>query len=192
MSEDRKPGRTKIAGRNVYLRHPTLEDRDEFIALNRASKRLHRGLASPPIDTEQFASLLERCGRSDMECFFVCRVEDGAIVGAINLSQIVRGAFQNAYLGYHVGEQFARRGYMTEAIELAVTYAFETLKLHRLEANIQPGNLPSIAIVKRAGFLREGYSKRYLKICGKWCDHERWAILAEDWEAQRKSRRKVR
>jgi ribosomal-protein-alanine N-acetyltransferase len=61
-------------------------------------------------------------------------------------------------------------------------YAFKQLKLHRLEANIQPGNLASIALIKRAGFVREGYSRRYLKICGQWRDHERWAILSEDWK----------
>jgi len=88
------------------------------------------------------------------------------------------------YLGYYVGAEYAGRGYIKEAIELVLKYAFESLRLHRLEANIQPGNLASIAIVKRAGFVREGYSRRYLKICGRWRDHERWAIIAEDWRAK--------
>jgi len=70
---------------------------------------------------------------------------------------------------------------MTEAIALMLRHAFVDLKLHRLEANIQPGNVPSIALVKRGGFVKEGYSRRYLKICGRWRDHERWAILVEDW-----------
>jgi ribosomal-protein-alanine N-acetyltransferase len=65
-------------------------------------------------------------------------------------------------------------------------YAFEHLKLHRLQANIQPGNIASIALVKRTGFIREGFSRRYLKICGRWRDHERWAIIAEDWKSKRK------
>lgn len=66
-------------------------------------------------------------------------------------------------------------------------YAFLELKLHRLEANIQPENVASIALVRRAGFVREGYSRRYLKICGRWRDHERWALIAEDWKAKRDS-----
>jgi ribosomal-protein-alanine N-acetyltransferase len=70
---------------------------------------------------------------------------------------------------------------MTEALQLILKYAFETLKLHRVEANIQPGNVASIALVKRAGFTQEGYSRRYLKISGRWRDHERWALIAEDW-----------
>jgi ribosomal-protein-alanine N-acetyltransferase len=74
---------------------------------------------------------------------------------------------------------------MTEAIQLLLRYVFADLKLHRLEANIQPGNVASIALVKRAGFVREGYSRRYLKIHGRWRDHERWAILVEDWRKQR-------
>ena len=108
------------------------------------------------------------------------------IIGAINLSQIFRGGFQNAYLGYYIGAPYAGRGYMTEALRLMLRYAFGELMLHRLEANIQPRNHPSIALVKRAGFSREGFSRRYLKICGRWRDHERWAIIAEDWKAMRK------
>jgi len=73
---------------------------------------------------------------------------------------------------------------MTEAIALMLRYAFADLRLHRIEANIQPGNVASIALVKRAGFVKEGFSRRYLKIGGRWRDHERWAILAEDWRAR--------
>src|ERR1700687_2667439 len=180
-----------LAGERVFLRPPASRDREEFIALNRASARLHRGLVSPPTQPEQFNAFFKRCRRVDCVCFLVCRVDDGAIVGSINLSQIFRGGFQNAYLGYYVGEGHSGQGHMTEAIYLMLRYAFEDLKLHRLEANIQPGNVASIALVKRAGFVREGYSRRYLKICGRWRDHERWAIIADDWRAggKRASRR---
>ncbi len=105
-------------------------------------------------------------------------------MGSIALSQIFRGGFLSAYLGYQIGADFARQGYMTETIQLMLRHAFVDLKLHRLEANIQPGNVASIALVKRAGFVLEGYSRRYLKICGRWRDHERWAILVEDWRKQ--------
>lgn len=73
---------------------------------------------------------------------------------------------------------------MTEALQLMLRYAFEKLKLHRLEANIQPANVASIALVKRAGFSREGFSRRYLKVCGRWRDHERWAIIVGDWKSK--------
>jgi ribosomal-protein-alanine N-acetyltransferase len=71
---------------------------------------------------------------------------------------------------------------MSEAVRLVVDHGFRKLKLHRLEANIQPANTDSIALVKRLGFKREGYSPRYLKIGGRWQDHERWAVLREDWK----------
>ena len=77
---------------------------------------------------------------------------------------------------------------MSEALGLVLKYSFEKLRLHRLEANIQPSNRASIALVKRTGFVREGFSRRYLKICGRWRDHERWAIIVEDWKAKRASR----
>ena len=170
----------------VFLRAPSGRDSEEVVALNRASRRLHRGLVSPPVEPGQFEAFLKRSRGEDSACFLVCRVEDGRVVGSINLSQIARGNFQSAYLGYYTGEPYAGRGYMTEAIRLLLRHAFEDLKLHRVEANIQPGNLASIALVKRAGFVKEGYSRRYLKICGRWRDHERWAIVAEDWKAVRR------
>ena len=102
-------------------------------------------------------------------------------MGSIALSQIVYGGVHSAYVGYQIGAEFSGHGYMTEALRLVLRHAFLKLKLHRLEANIQPENVASLALVKRAGFTKEGYSRRYLKICGRWRDHERWAILVDDW-----------
>lgn len=171
-----------VRGNRIFLRAPCRADLEEFTALNRASAELHRGLVSPPLNAVEFGEYLERCGRHDSASFFICLTRNKAIAGAITLSQIFRGFFQNAYLGYFMGAPFAGQGYGTEAMQLVLRYAFKKLKLHRVEANIQPGNVASIALVQRAGFVREGYSKRYLKICGKWRDHERWAIIAEDWK----------
>ena len=170
-------------GRRIFLRGITRGDAREFVALNRASGRLHRGWVCPPRTRGEFALYLERSRRPDQLCTFICRREDGAILGAINLGQIVRGAFQNAYVGYFMGQPFSGKGRMTEALALILRFAFRTLKLHRLEANIQPGNVASIALARRAGFQEEGFSRRYLKVCGRWRDHERWALLAEDWRA---------
>src|SRR6266550_1335567 len=176
-----------IVGERIFLRPPTKRDLAEFIALSRASTRFHRGLVSPPTRPERLNDYLTRSRRSDSASFLICSTAEGAIVGAINLSQIIRGGFQNAYLGYYIGAPYAGKGLMTEAIRLALRYAFSELKLHRLEANIQPGNKASIALVERAGFVREGFSRRYLKISGRWRDHERWAIIAEDWKAMPRS-----
>ena len=100
-------------------------------------------------------------------------------MGFINISNIVRGFFQSAYLGYYAFAGHERQGLMRAALGLTVRTAFTALKLHRLEANIQPGNVASIALVRSCGFCQEGYSPRYLKIRGRWRDHERWAIVAD-------------
>jgi [ribosomal protein S5]-alanine N-acetyltransferase len=165
----------------VYLRTPSRSDRGEFLTLMRASRTFHRPWASAPTDEERFAAYLADARRLDFEAMLVCRFVDQAIVGFFNLSQIARGSLQSAYLGYAVGKPFARQGYMGEGIELVLRRAFLTLRLHRVEANIQPGNQASIALARGAGFRREGFSPRYLKIGGRWRDHERWAILADEW-----------
>jgi ribosomal-protein-alanine N-acetyltransferase len=185
MLEPTPNSKTIINGERVRLRPPRKNDGAEFVAVNRRSASFNRGLASPPIAAAQFDDYVKRSKRPDAACFLICRKEDGAIMGSIALSQIFRGGFLSAYLGYQIGAEFARQGYMTEALQLMLRYAFVDLKLHRLEANIQPGNTASIALVKRAGFVREGFSRRYLKIGGRWRDHERWAILIEDWRQQR-------
>lgn len=110
--------------------------------------------------------------------FLVCRPADDCLVGVFNITNIVRGAFQSAYLGYYVFTGHERQGLMRKGLGAVVRSAFQSLKLHRLEANIQPTNVASIALVKACGFLQEGYSPRYLKINGRWRDHERWAIIA--------------
>lgn len=171
-----------MKGTRVVLRAPTAADQEELIALNRASVRLHRGWMSPPIRPMQYQAYLDHSKSKNFAALLVCRREDGAIVGAVNLSEIVWGNFHSAYLGYYVGAPYAEQGYMTEALQLTLRHAFQTLKLHRLEANIQPGNTASLALVRKLGFHHEGYSPRYLKIAGRWRDHERWAILREDWQ----------
>ena len=188
MRGARLPFGTRAAGVSqhgrVFLRPPARGDREEFVALMRASRSFHRPWATAPTDDERFTAYLADARRPDFEAMLVCRLEDGAIVGFFNLSQIARGSLQSAYLGYAVGKRYARHGYMREALELVLRNAFDNLRLHRIEANIQPDNQASIALARGAGFRREGFSPRYLKISGRWRDHERWAILAEDWRAR--------
>lgn len=101
-------------------------------------------------------------------------------MGVINISHIIRGSLQSAYLGYYAFANFAGQGLMREGLRLVLMHAFRVLKLHRLEANIQSENRSSLALVRAGGFVREGFSRRYLKVAGRWRDHERWAILVED------------
>lgn len=187
MPPDRSNGRVERSG-DVFLRAPAARDRDEFVSLMRASRSFHRPWATAPTDHERFAAYLADSRRPDFEAMLVCRSEDLAIVGFFNLSQIVRRSLQSAYLGYAVGKPYAGVGYMREGIQLVLRHAFTNLRLHRIEANIQPGNHASIALARTAGFRREGFSPRYLKISGRWRDHERWAILADDWRALQEMR----
>jgi ribosomal-protein-alanine N-acetyltransferase len=170
----------------VRLTPPTPGDRREFIDLVEASVGLHRPWTYPPTDATTFRRMLDRNGADNFYALLARRLEDDAIVGLFELSDVVRGSFQNAYLGYWVGEPYAGQGYMREAMQLVLRFAFSDLRLHRVEANIQPANKRSLALARRSGFRREGFSPRYLKIGGRWRDHERWAILSDDPRTRRR------
>jgi ribosomal-protein-alanine N-acetyltransferase len=170
----------------VALRVLQRSDREPFLALARESRELHRPWTYPPERSDQFDDLYARSRREDFACLLACPVEDPrAIVGVFTISQIVRGAFQSAYLGYYANQRHAGQGLMREAMEQVLDHAFGPLALHRLEANIQPGNQPSIALARGAGFRLEGFSPRYLLIGGQWRDHERFAITADERAAQK-------
>jgi ribosomal-protein-alanine N-acetyltransferase len=170
----------------VRLAEPAPDDRREFIDLVEASFELHRPWTYPPADAASYRRLLERNRADNFFALLARRTEDDAIVGLFELSDLVRGSFQNAYLGYWVGEPYAGQGYMLEGMQLALRFAFNDLRLHRVEANIQPANKRSLALARKSGFRREGFSPRYLKIGGRWRDHERWAILADQPRKRRR------
>jgi [ribosomal protein S5]-alanine N-acetyltransferase len=174
--------------RRVTLRRLTQDDRASFVALARASTSLHHPWVSPPKDPDEFDAFLDRSRTADTRTYVVELVEDGSIVGVFNLNNIVRGRLRSAYLGYYVFEPFSRRGLMGEGLGLVLQEVFVGLQLHRVEANVQPRNASSLALVQRAGFRKEGFSPRYLKIGGRWRDHERWALTEEDWRSARPRR----
>ncbi len=168
----------------VHLETPSPGHAKAFLEAVHRSRSLHRGLVSPPRDRERYREYLDRCSRSTNEGHLVC-LADGELVGVINVSEIVRGVFQSAYLGFYAFAPHQGQGHMSAGLGLVIASAFRKSHLHRLEANIQPKNLRSIALVKRLGFRLEGLSPRYLKISGRWRDHERWAITIEDWRGRR-------
>jgi ribosomal-protein-alanine N-acetyltransferase len=175
-------------GKRVYLRGPRESDRAEFVRLARASRDLHRPWVYAPETGRQYDAYLTRARHPSERCFLVVDRGDESLVGVYNLSQIARGFFQSAYLGYYGFAERAGQGLMAEGLELVLRQTFRHLKLHRLEANIQPGNERSRRLVERAGFVYEGYSPGYLKIGGRWRDHERWAITREDWDGRARGR----
>ena len=161
---------------DVIVRPVTRDNRDEFLRLMQASRSLHEPWISPPLTERAFDAYLARMQRNDHEGLLVCRRVGAAIVGVVNLNSIMRGSFLSASLGYYAGLPYAGKGYMTGGLKATIRYAFDVLGLHRLEANIQPSNTPSLNLVRRCGFENEGFSPKLLYIAGQWRDHERWAI----------------
>lgn len=162
----------------IVLRPPRLTDQSQFITRALASQALHRPWVTAPSTPEQFEAYVDRMREPANHAFVVCEARQGAIIGVINVTNVVLGPFRSGYLGYYAFAGYERQGFMRAGLLQVVRHAFKSLKLHRLEANIQPGNTASIALVKSCGFVKEGYSPKYLKIGGRWRDHERWAIVA--------------
>jgi ribosomal-protein-alanine N-acetyltransferase len=173
----------------VYLRPPRKADAAEFLAAARASRSLHGPWTRPPATKARYDAFVARFaprGEPTTHAgYLVYRREDDALIGVFNFSEIVRGAFQSSYLGYFGFAPHSGQGYMTEGMALVLDVAFRTLKLHRVEVNIQPANARSLRLARRIGFTREGFSRRYVKIAGRWRDHVRFAMLAEDWRTLR-------
>ncbi|QDU67089.1 GNAT family N-acetyltransferase [Engelhardtia mirabilis] len=170
----------------VFLRQPLGADEADFLAAVKRSRKLHRPWTHPPADNEGFRGWLRRCGDDDFEGRLVVDRETHAPVGVYNLSQVFQGNFKSAYMGCYAFEPHQGRGLMGEGLELMLREVFGELRLHRVEANVQPENARSLALVERAGFRREGYSPRYLKIGGRWRDHVRHALTVEDWRDRRR------
>ena len=151
----------------------------------RSSRRHLRPWIYAPETPDAFDELIRRGRTDEYEFLLACIRDGGAIAGSFNLSQIFRGGFLSAYLGFAAGAPYAGRGLMSEGMELTLRHAFRTLRLHRVEANVQPANERSKKLVTRCGFRLEGFSPRYLKVGGRWRDHERYAVTVEDWRAAR-------
>src|SRR5579872_3711406 len=178
----------RLAGEAVFLRPPERGDYEEWASLRARSRNfLTPWEPSWPPDALSRASYRARLTRYTEDWrtdqgynFFIYRADE-ALAGGIGLSNMRRGVAETASLGYWIGEPFARQRLMTAALPLVLDFAFERLRLHRVEAACLPTNVPSRAALLRAGFTEEGYARRYLLIDGKWQDHLLFAILREDW-----------
>jgi ribosomal-protein-alanine N-acetyltransferase len=175
-------------GSRVHVRPPRQSDEAAFLRAARASRTLHGRWAKAPSTRGEFTAFVKRYGGGVPAHvgFLVLRNVDGALCGVFNFSEIVRNAFNSAYLGYYAFAPHAGGGLMTEGFALVLDVAFGELGLHRVEVNVQPTNRRSLALVARLQFFCEGYSRRYVKIAGRWRDHVRFAMLAEDWRRLRR------
>ena len=172
---------------SVRIAAPTIEDRDPFLEAVDRSRSLHADWVHPPSTPEAFADYVFASGERCHAFFLVRECETNQIAGVINLSNIIRGSLCSAFVGFYAMAPWNGRGYMKRGIREVLRQAFGDLRLHRVEANVQPHNRTSLALVQACGFQKEGFSRKYLKIAGEWRDHERWAILEEDFRATERS-----
>lgn len=165
----------------VRLERPSARRERDYLNGALRSRALHRGYVVAASKAREYHAYLRATRRANQESFFVVDEESGELTGVININNIVRHASLSGQLGYYAFAPHAGNGLMREGLALVIACAFRELGLHRLEANIQPGNRRSIALVEGLGFRREGRARRFLKIGNRWRDHDRWALLKEDW-----------
>ncbi len=187
---------TFVRGEGVFLRPPDMRDFEAWAGLRERS----RAFLTPweptwPGDDLTRASFRRRLKRNQQEIdndeaypFLIFR-DDEALLGGLTLGQVKRGVVQAATLGYWIGAPYAGKGFMSRAVLAVIGFAFGTLRLHRIEASCLPNNKPSIGLLERAGFTREGYARAYLRINGAWQDHLLYGLLETDPTPARPPRR---
>ncbi len=179
----------RFVARRVMLRAPERQDWQQWAELRAASKTfLVPWEPSWSDDALSRAAFRRRLARYALEwhsdqgyTFLLFRAEEDILLGGISLTNVRRGVAETASIGYWIGEKFARQGYMTEGLGLALKFAFERLRLHRIEAACLPHNAASRGVLMKAGFREEGYAREYLCIDGKWQDHVLFGLLASEW-----------
>src|SRR6476660_6328959 len=157
-----------VSGEGVVLRALQMSDHAEWAALREASR--------------DFLTPWEPAWPADdlARSFCVCRKSDDVLVGGLTRANMRRGCAQAGSLGYWMGAAHARQGHMTAAVTAIIPFAFGTLKLHRIEAACIPANVPSVRLLERTGFKREGFARQYLCIDGAWQDHLLYARIKDD------------
>lgn len=185
----RPPIWRRYDGERVFLRPPEAHDWVEWAEL-RAESRTFLEPWEPvwPKDgltRDSFRRRMARYARDAREdegyAFLAFRRTDEALVGGINLSNVARGIRMSCSIGYWVGECHAHQGFTTDATRVALGFAFDQLRLHRVEAGCVPTNVPSQGLLRKVGFQEEGFARKYLNINGRWHDHLLFAMLASDF-----------
>lgn len=177
-----------IRGRKVVLRAPVASDYAAWAEL-RALSRAHLTPFEPAWSHDDLSRLMYRrrlkaYGRDVRDdlgySFFITEAATDSLLGGITLSNIRRGAAQSASLGYWIGAPHAARGFMQDAVMTLLPFAFGALRLHRIEAATLVENVPSMRVLEKTGFHREGLARSYLKINGQWQDHVLYARVVGD------------
>ena len=167
----------KISLPSVALRRLNFSDEAEFLANSIESKKLHKSWVIVPTTKKQFRDYVEEMNTDVNKAFAIVDVYTSSIVGVVELRDIFMFDFKNSYITYYAFHSQLRKGFMKLGVQQVISIAFKKLKLHRLEANIQPENKASVSLAKACGFKKEGFSPKFIKKGGQWKDHERWALL---------------
>jgi [ribosomal protein S5]-alanine N-acetyltransferase len=144
------------------------------------SFEFHRKWIKLPTAPNEFKRYLSKFDGENAFFFVICNAYSDSIVGFVSLTGIECEPYYRGRLGYGIFERYARMGYISAGLEQVIDFAFESLKLHRLEADIQPANIPSKRLVEKIGFTCEGVSRGFIRVNGEWMDHERWALTPDD------------
>lgn len=182
------PSTPQLEGPRVRLRAPVMEDWPAWSRLRSESRDFltpwEPAWPRDALTQAAFRRRLRQIARDrqagEAYGFFIIGRDDGTLMGGVTLSEIRRGVAQTATLGYWLGEPYAGKGYMAEAVAALLPFVFDTLGLHRLEAACLPENEPSRRLLERSGFRHEGLARAYLKIDGQWRDHLLFALLEGD------------
>ncbi len=178
----------EVVGQGVVLRHPQLEDYDDWARLRAQSRDFltpwEPSWARDELTRSAFKRRLRRYGEDRLSgrgfAFLVFKSDTERLVGGCNLSNVRRGVAQTASLGYWVGQPYRRQGLISAAVEAACAFAYTELRLHRVEAACIPENAPSRGLLEGVGFAEEGLAQSYLKINGQWRDHVTYARINPD------------
>lgn len=195
MRSSAEPGAIPLVGRRLLMRPLVADDYPQWREVRTVNEEWltkwePQRVAGQPDVVQSRQAFSSRCAARQRERqlgtgygfgIFV----DNQLAGEMNVSAIQRGPFQNAYVGYWIDERLAGQEYTPEALVVAMRFAFEDLRLHRLQISIIPRNKPSRRVVEKLGIRLEGMAEKYLEINGNWEDHMRYAITIEEWSERR-------
>jgi ribosomal-protein-alanine N-acetyltransferase len=189
----------ELRGKRMTMRLPHMRDYEVWAALRRASREFLKPFEPRWTDADLSRRLFAlRVKRARIEAeqgtdytflLFVGPAGKQTLAGGMTLSNIRRRAAQFVTLGYWMGQSYAGRGLMSEAVSMAMPFVFETLDLHRVHAAFLPTNIASRRVLEKNGFVEEGFAERYLQIDGRWEDHVMMGLTRERWDLLRLSRR---
>jgi ribosomal-protein-alanine N-acetyltransferase len=180
-----KTHKSELKSSTIHIRFLTVDDAENMLHLQLENKAFFEKTSAARKSEfytlegtkERIASYEESANNDEDYYFGIFKNDDGSLIGTINLFAVMRGSIQSAFVGYALDEKHNGKGLMTEALKLIVDYSFSELKLHRVEAGVMPHNIGSLRVLEKAGFEREGYNKKNVKINGQWEDHVHLAIV---------------